>query len=110
MKKNRKKMRRRLNYERGKVAVTVHKGDVLFNGTVFEYPCKLVATDATEEATRFGYTIEEFDEPTANLTIYEKDMSNTICHVPIFGKVPSFIDESTMKHMVREELMINGRS
>lgn len=110
MKKNRKKMRRRRNYERGKIAVTVHKGDVLFNGTVFEYPCELIATGSTEEAARFGYTIEEFDEPTASLTIHEKDMSNTICHVPVFGKVPSFIDGNTIKHMVREELMINGRS
>jgi hypothetical protein len=62
------------------------KNDIIYNGIIGETLVKIKDTGATEMAEKCGYTLEEWDEPTATMIVGDNKYV-----VPIFGKLPTEI-------------------
>lgn len=102
--KRRGQIRRKRRFREGKVPVLWHKGDILYEGILFGYQCVLTATDATEIAAKYGYTVQEWDEPTAQLCITDLITGKDKVFAPVWGRIPEQISEEKVKRMVREEI------
>lgn len=75
-------------------------GDVLYEKNMYGVLVKIVATDATEMAKEHGYTIEEWDEPTARLFLCHPEINTILEAYPIYGNIPAVVTEDEVMEMI----------